>query len=239
MAVDSQQPKAQQEKSRVGTVRTASEPRGPASRLSAIRYGPPTNGKLLFRETTGQHRRPMSNISPLSEEPQAYYTMYAAGPGPGYTTENGHTRLPEYINEEGYESEPLDDDAGECIQFEMVGSRPPQHQLSSRHRHSSRRPEIKKIRVKVHADSDTRFIMITPTTEYVEFENKIREKFGFKGNLKIKMQDDGDMVTLADQDDLDMLVTAAKQVARKENNDMGKTEVRVSCIPPAGFAPCA
>ena len=81
--------------------------------------------------------------------------------------------------------------------------------------------------------------MITPTTEYVEFENKIREKFGFKGNLKIKMQDDGDMVTLADQDDLDMLVTAAKQVARKENNDMGKTEVRVSCIPPAGFAPCA
>lgn len=181
----------------------------------------------------------MSNISPLSEEPQAYYTMYAAGPGPGYTTENGHTRLPEYINEEGYESEPLDDDAGECIQFEMVGSRPPQHQLSSRHRHSSRRPEIKKIRVKVHADSDTRFIMITPTTEYVEFENKIREKFGFKGNLKIKMQDDGDMVTLADQDDLDMLVTAAKQVARKENNDMGKTEVRVSCIPPAGFAPCA
>ena len=86
MAVDSQQPKAQQEKSRVGTVRTASEPRGPASRLSAIRYGPPTNGKLLFRETTGQHRRPMSNISPLSEEPQAYYTMYAAGPGPGYTT---------------------------------------------------------------------------------------------------------------------------------------------------------
>ncbi|OAL72101.1 NADPH oxidase regulator NoxR [Trichophyton violaceum] len=239
MAVDSQQPKAQQEKSRVGTVRTASEPRGPASRLSAIRYGPPTNGKLLFRETTGQHRRPMSNISPLSEEPQAYYTMYAAGPGPGYTTENGHTRLPEYINEEGYESEPLDDDAGECIQFEMVGSRPPQHQLSSRHRHSSRRPEIKKIRVKVHADSDTRFIMITPTTEYVEFENKIREKFGFKGNLKIKMQDDGDMVTLADQDDLEMLVTAAKQVARKENNDMGKTEVRVSCIPPAGFAPFA
>ncbi|KAM5451523.1 hypothetical protein MaudCBS49596_003795 [Microsporum audouinii] len=231
------QARPQQEKPRVGTIRTASEPRGPASRLSAIRYAP-QNGKLLFRETTGQHRRPMSGIAPLSEEPQAYYAMYAAG----YPNENGlaskATRLPEYIDEEGYESDAFEDDSGDCVQFEMVGSRPPpQHQVSGhRRRGSSRRPEIKKIRVKVHADADTRFIMITPTTEFAEFENKIREKFGFNGNLKIKMQDDGDMVTLADQDDLDMLVAAAKQAARRENNDMGKTEVRVSCIPPVGFA---
>ncbi|KAK2850665.1 hypothetical protein FQN49_005445 [Arthroderma sp. PD_2] len=225
---DVQQPKMQQEKPRVGTIRTASEPRGPASRLSAIRYGPP-NGRLLFRETTGQHRRPMSNISPLSEEPQAYYNMY--GQNAGYSNENGlaskTTRLPEYIDEEGYESDAFDDDSGDGIHFEMVGARPPQHQMSSRRRGSSRRPEIKKIRVKVHADADTRFIMITPTTDYIEFESKIRDKFGFRGNLKIKMQDDGDMVTLGDQDDLDMLITAAKQAARKENNDMGKTEIWV------------
>ena len=84
---------------------------------------------------------------------------------------------------------------------------------------------MRKIRVKVHFNDDTRYIMIGPSIEYGDFESKIREKFSIKLQLKIKMQDDGDMITMGDQDDLEMLLQSVKNVARKERNDMGKMEV--------------
>ena len=84
---------------------------------------------------------------------------------------------------------------------------------------------LTKIRVKVHAHDDTRYIMIGPSIEYGDLESKVREKFGIKSQLRIKMEDDGDMITMADQDDLEMLLGAVRNLARKEKNEMGKMEV--------------
>jgi hypothetical protein len=67
--------------------------------------------------------------------------------------------------------------------------------------------------------------MIGPTLEYSEFEAKIREKFGFRSLLRIRMQDEGDMITMVDQEDLDLLLSSATEAARKEGSEMGKMEV--------------
>lgn len=93
------------------------------------------------------------------------------------------------------------------------------------HHANFRRPDVQKFRTKVHAPDDTRYIMIGPTIGFDEFENRVREKFGFKAPLKMRVKDDGDMITMVDQEDLDMLITSAKEVARKEGSEMGKMEV--------------
>ena len=126
----------------------------------------------------------------------------------------------EYMSNVYEEADYFDD---EGAQFDMMSggqSRKPPHA-----RTSSKRPEVKNIRVKVHARDDTRYIMIGPTVEYGDFEGKIREKFAIKSRLKIKMQDEGDMVTGSDQEDLEMLLATATGAANKENNEMAKLEV--------------
>lgn len=72
--------------------------------------------------------------------------------------------------------------------------------------------------------------MIGPTVQFSEFETRIREKFGFKCPLKMRVQDDGDMITMVDQEDLDLLLSSAREVARREGSEMGKMEVRLSSI---------
>ena len=47
-------------------------------------------------------------------------------------------------------------------------------------------------------------------------------------NNKIKIKDDADMITMADQDDLDMAIESARSVARREKSDMGKMEVSLT-----------
>lgn len=61
--------------------------------------------------------------------------------------------------------------------------------------------------------------------QFAEFETRIREKFGFKCPLKMRVQDDGDMITMVDQEDLDLLLSSAREVARREGSEMGKMEV--------------
>ncbi|KAH0356385.1 hypothetical protein KCU83_g1238, partial [Aureobasidium melanogenum] len=91
-------------------------------------------------------------------------------------------------------------------------------------------PTLRKIRVKVFA-SDTRYVMIQPDVSYDTFVEQIRKKFGYnaaKESFKLKMKDEeGDMVTMGDEDDLEMLVTNAKEQANKEGTEMGKMEVWV------------
>lgn len=110
-------------------------------------------------------------------------------------------------------------------EFEMVGA-------SSSGRGAARgnprrRVEITKFRIKVHAAHDTRYIIVGPSVQLGEFEGRIRDKFGFSSALKIKMRDDGDMVTMVDQEDLDLLLMSAKEFARREGSELGKMEVWV------------
>ncbi|KAI4750321.1 hypothetical protein E4T52_17102 [Aureobasidium sp. EXF-3400] len=90
-------------------------------------------------------------------------------------------------------------------------------------------PTLRKIRVKVFAQ-DTRYVMIQPDVSYDAFVEQIRKKFGYadKESFKLKMKDEeGDMVTMGDEDDLEMLTTTAKEQASKEGVEMGKMEVWV------------
>ena len=67
--------------------------------------------------------------------------------------------------------------------------------------------------------------MVGPNIGFAEFESRVRDKFGFLSSLKMRMQDDGDMVTMVDQEDLDLLLISAKEFARREGSEMGKMEV--------------
>lgn len=100
--------------------------------------------------------------------------------------------------------------------------------VSSGGRNASRRPEIRKFRVKVHAADDVRYIMIGGACEYPDLVDRIREKFELRRKFKVKVKDDdGDMITVGDQDDLDMAVSSAKAQARKQRLDVGKMELWV------------
>jgi hypothetical protein len=87
--------------------------------------------------------------------------------------------------------------------------------------------EVSRIRVKVHAD-DTRYVMIGPAIEFRDMVDQIRAKFGIRQNFILSIKDDGDMITMSDQDDLDMALMSSVADARKEGSELGRMEVSLS-----------
>ncbi|KAJ5646254.1 hypothetical protein N7490_002626 [Penicillium lividum] len=237
------------EKPRIGTTRTASEPRGPVSRQQNMR-GHSQDSKFHASQDPNRSWPPQEgrrkNLSENDFSPNQEYAQ--VDPHDPYSGSRSHTNSgygrgsryqpPQYINEEEEyadevsNGEPLKDGG-----FELLGAAPqgdsPIRQRRTRspgqfsRRANSRRPEVRKFRTKVHAPEDIRYIIIGPTIEYAEFENRIREKFGFQHPLKIKVQDDGDMITMVDQEDLDLLLSSARDIARREGSEMGKMEIWV------------
>jgi PB1 domain-containing protein len=152
------------------------------------------------------------------QEYDEVYDMYGRQPPPAPT--GGRPRAPTTSKSNpGYISEE-DDEAVNSFDepdFEMISAR-----SSGRKRRSV--PDVKKIRVKVHAD-DTRYVMVGVAVEFRDFVDQIRIKFGIRQSFKVKIKDDGDMITMSDQDDLDMAIAQSKSDAKKEKNEMGKMEV--------------
>ncbi|KAL7946782.1 hypothetical protein V8C42DRAFT_295309 [Trichoderma barbatum] len=115
-------------------------------------------------------------------------------------------------------------------EFEMVSTvRRGPGSVSRPSRAASRRPDIRKIRVKVHSD-DVRYIMIGTSIEFPDFVDRIRDKFGLRKRFKIKMKDEDvpdDMITMGDQDDLDVAIQSAKSLAKRQRLDVGKMEIWV------------
>ena len=105
----------------------------------------------------------------------------------------------------------------------------PMRSLSRSRHDSSRRPEIRKVRVLVHGAEDNRYILIGTEIQFYDFQEKIKEKFQMQKRFKLKIRDDdmldGDMITMGDQDDLEMALMSVKGDARREGADMGKLEV--------------
>ncbi|KAJ5963686.1 Tetratricopeptide-like helical [Penicillium vulpinum] len=234
------------EKPRIGTTRTASEPRGPSSRQNNMRgYSQESSSRSsLPREQTG-HRRNLSDTNPNQNfsPDQDYghtdpYSSQRNLANTGWGRGSRH-QPPQYIDEEEEYASDIcnstnpNDGAFELVAAPQAGPSQSTKQRRTRSparysRHTNpRRPDIQKFRTKVHAPDDTRYIMIGPKIDFGEFENRIREKFGFKHALKMKVQDDGDMITMVDQEDLDLLVSSAKEVARREGSEMGKIEIWV------------
>ncbi|KAI5778926.1 hypothetical protein EDC01DRAFT_634408 [Geopyxis carbonaria] len=203
---------------------------------------PPTSTAQRSGTSRGDPRRELQRsrterMSEYSDEVQGnpysdeVYDMYAADRrevprrGDGSVRRGPSRRAPpqkfdddEYASD-AYEGSSFDDED----EFEMVDARSM--------RRTSRRPDIKKIKVKAHGE-DTRMIMISTTVDYKEFIARLKEKFGFQKNVKCKIRDeDGDgMISVSDQEDLDMAISSCKKAARRERAEYGKLEVLASTI---------
>lgn len=203
---------------RIGTSRTASEPRGPPNRQYSQREG--------ARRQQQQSRRVPEQVEEDDEYPGELYDMYSnARSSRG---NNGRQRQRYVEDEDEYASE-YDDGSFDENDFEMMNERPaPSRTRTQSTRGQSRRPDIRKIRVKVHAD-DVRYIMVGTAIEFPDMVDKIRDKFQLRKRFKIKVKDEdmpnGDMITMGDQDDLDMVIMSVRSQAKRERLDMGKLEV--------------
>ncbi|RKU48144.1 hypothetical protein DL546_009224 [Coniochaeta pulveracea] len=174
--------------------------------------------------------------------PDDVYDMYGGSSSTSRSSRGQQGRQrnppPQYIEEVNEDGSDYDDDGFDEGDFEMVSNlrRTGTNSMSSGSgggRGMSRRPEIRKVRVKVHA-GDVRYIMIGTACEFPDLVDKIRDKFGIRRRFKIKVKDDdvpdGEMITMGDQDDLDMVIMTVKQMARKQRLDTGKMEVWVQEI---------
>lgn len=152
--------------------------------------------------------------------------MYQGGRSSRGSRSQGSRRMPRYIEEEEDDGSEFDDGSFDEGDFEMMDNRRGNSMMS---RGQSRRPEIRKVRVKVHAADDVRYVMIGSAIEFPDFVDKIRDKFGLRRRFKLKVRDDdvpnGDMVTMGDQDDLEMVLMTVKSAARRQRQDIGKMEV--------------
>ncbi|KAI9791032.1 MAG: hypothetical protein M1833_001723, partial [Piccolia ochrophora] len=272
-----QGPQETKERPRLGTIRTASEPRGPSRNYNTWRSPVESPGSRLGR---GTPLRQQGN-DPTREYTDELYDMYSGsksmaspphrgaslrgqprvgeegqdaaqkppprrpsnGRGPPgkpqrrFTADEGYgdgprrmnSFRPQYIDEEeefvSDEYEGSDFNEGD---FEMMSG--PNGGLRSRKpsvRIAPRAPEVQKIRVKVHVGEDTRYIVIGPAVEYFDFTDRVRDKFSLRSRFRLRIKDEGDMITLADQDDLDLALSTAKTAAKREASDMGKMEIQV------------
>ena len=154
------------------------------------------------------------------------YGMYSKTPQKSRRKHRSN-QAPEYLDEEDEYINSSPDEAAS-----QVNKRSHSRGQSISSQSSGRRIDMRKIRVKVHANDDTRYIMLnSPHIDYDDFESRVREKFGIRGKMRMLMRDfddePGQMITMADQDDLEVLLAHVKSVARKERNEMGKMEVWV------------
>jgi hypothetical protein len=160
--------------------------------------------------------------------------MYGGGAGSrssrSQRSAGGRTR-DRYIEEEEEEGSDYDDASFDEGEFEMVSTRRPgpgSVMSGGSKRGSSRRDALKTIRVKVHA-GDVRYIVVGPAIEFPDLVARIQQKFDLRRRFKIKIKDEdspeGEMITMGDQDDLDMVMMSVKQAARKQRSDTGKMEV--------------
>lgn len=215
----------------------AEQPRRRPTQRSASERPPPSRMESTRNRDAGRDRPRRRGGS--DEEAEDYnddvYDMYQGqnrSNRPSYTrSRNGKSSRPAYIDEEDeddYSQSDVDDAEFEMVSRSKTRRRSPARSNTSR-RSDRERDVGSKIRVKVHA-GDTRYVFIDQNKTMREFVQQIREKFGIRNNFKVEIRDDDDMITMADQDDLDMAIQTAKSMARKENADIPKMEVRNNLV---------
>ncbi|KAH9906274.1 tetratricopeptide [Xylariomycetidae sp. FL2044] len=200
-----------------------SDRKGPTRAASEARSPPQRSYSNLSRGDTRSRR----SRNDEDAYPDDVYDLYN-GNGGGSGRSQGRRTQQRYIEEEEEVSEYDSFDEGD---FEMVSARRPGTSVAGSSRGGSRRPDIRKIRIKVHAE-DVRYIMVGAAVEFPDLVDRIRDKFGLRKRFKIKVRDEDspqstEMITMGDQDDLDMVIMNAKSMARKQRQDIGKMEIWV------------
>ncbi|KAF1352561.1 hypothetical protein BDV97DRAFT_149497 [Delphinella strobiligena] len=129
------------------------------------------------------------------------------------------------------------DEPTHLLPFEILAASTtaPQSQPQSSRSESTQRRHVHsvnmtKIRIKVHGDRDTRYVMISPSTTFPELLEQVKRKFGLLcwegegsgsgsgsgtgtvgARFRLGIRDEeGDMVTMGDQEDLEMAVLACR-----------------------------
>lgn len=69
--------------------------------------------------------------------------------------------------------------------------------------------------------------MIAASATFEDFVDRVRDKFGVRQRFKLKVRDEGDLITMGDRDDWEMCVAGVRKEARAEGGEMGKLEVWV------------
>lgn len=231
-----------------GPKRTYSSPR-------SHRDGPTSRGRLFMEATpTRSSNGPEADIDEYPEELYDMYRapnnrhpdrasdghqQQQQPPVPPARSRQRPNYMSENIFENGENADPPSNTSS-LSDFEMLNNangshpRPAQRPQSSRNRSRScgrsrsRRPmevELKNIRVKVHSGDDTRYIMVAPLVAFEEFVDRVREKFGIRTRFKLKVRDDGDLITMGDRDDWELAVQSVRKEAGKEGEEMGKMQV--------------
>lgn len=219
-----------------------------ASRERALRREP--SRERIERDPIRDMRRIKEGREPIPRQPQMMisddeeedpyaddlYDMYDRSYNSmNYTSSSTWSRhrpqKPMYIEEE--EENPYSPDSVYDVDFEMVPTRGnmrrPSHAMTLASMSRRSVPTIKTIRVKVHAD-DTRYVFVDPNVCFDTFSAQIRDKFALRQNFKIKIRDDNDMITMSDQEDLQMAISSCSSEAKRERKEMGKMEVWVQQI---------
>ncbi|MCJ1379363.1 hypothetical protein MMC17_002464 [Xylographa soralifera] len=244
------------ERPRVGTTRTASEPRGPASKYAAPRSGQhgSTGRGRLFMETI-----PHDGEGESDEYPDELYDLYrntaysnpytspqAPPPQPQQQRRPSSRHRPEAPRRKS--SQYTDDVAGDVSpsttthssldDFEILNdaggnmSRPREMSRSrGTSRSRARQVDVRTLRVKVHWMEDTRYLMVSTGIIFEEFLARVREKLGLRGAFKVRIRDEGDLITMGDRDDWEMAVAGARREARGRDEELGKLEVWVQDLP--------
>ncbi|MCJ1394914.1 hypothetical protein MMC18_007794 [Xylographa bjoerkii] len=235
------------ERPRIGTSRTASEPRGPTSKYAAPRSAHPssTSRGRLFMETI-----PHDGEGEADEYPDELYDLYrnTAYSNP-YTSPQMQQRRPssrhrpeaprrkssQYPEDVGYvagDVSPSNTTHSSLDDFEILNdaggnlSRPREKSRSrGTSRSRARQVDVRTIRVKVHCAEDTRYLMVSTGIIFEEFVARVREKLGLHGGFKLRIRDEGDLITMGDRDDWEMAVMGARREARGRDEEMGKLEV--------------
>ena len=213
--------KTQSDRPRLGTKRSESE-RPPARREHS-------GGTTRSQDTRRRDERPHHPMVPevrVEEDPIEATThglIPVSMPVHHRSKSSTHAARtqPVTISEEE-EGEETSDPSDSPLAFEII---PPKSSHRRQRSHSKRVPEVRKIRIKVHAE-DMRYVMTTPDVTYEQLLEQIRQKFALKGGFKLKTKDEeGDLITMPDLDDLQMAMAICKASAAKEKLDMGKMEL--------------
>lgn len=92
----------------------------------------------------------------------------------------------------------------------------------------ARGPRVQKITCKIYGLEDTRKIVLEPFLQVKDFQTRLAVKFQWTELPKLRVKDeDGEMILLEDQDDLDDACEMAILKAQRENKVVGSMEVWV------------
>lgn len=236
---------------RLGPKRTTSEPRGPVSRTGfspmreagrMFRRAEPTFAPVIEDGAEGEE----DYVSPRSQTRSAASSAFFGsghahgqehGYGYGYGQSQNHSQGQMRRNSQASGDWKPDWDEDE---LELLSGAAQRTSYASHHSNRSSlrqvpgpvvQPpmEMTKVRVKVRRGDEARLVVVEANVTMDKFRRKVRDKLHLEeSELRLQMRDEDDMVTMTDQEDLEVLIATTREALRRDGGgEMGRAEVWV------------